>query len=67
MKRLESVISICLLAILSLVGVGVFIKQFNYNISQLSSFVPSGFEMLSKVEVYNSENLYEKIDGKAPL
>ena len=89
-KRLESVISICLLAILSLIGVGVFIKQFNYNISQYgtdaapapkletqnskfeipfksSSLTPIGFEMLSKVEVYNSENLYEKIDGKAPL
>jgi hypothetical protein len=89
-KRLESAISICLLAILSLIGVGVFIKQFNYNMSrygidttaipkletrnskfeipfELSSFVPAGFEMLSKVEVYNSENLYEKINGKAPL
>jgi hypothetical protein len=89
-KRLESVISICLLAILSLIGVGVFIKQFNYNMSrygidttaipkletqnskfeipfELSSLVPAGFEMLSKAEVYNSENLYEKINGKAPL
>jgi hypothetical protein len=34
---------------------------------ELSSLVPAGFEMLSKVEVYNSENLYEKINGKAPL
>lgn len=89
-KRLESAISICLLAILSLIGVGVFIKQFNYNMSrygidttaipkletqnskfeipfELSSLVPAGFEMLSKAEVYNSENLYEKINGKAPL
>jgi hypothetical protein len=89
-KRLESAISICLLAILFLIGVGVFIKQSNYNISQygtdtsaipkletqnskfeipfeLSSLVPAGFEMLSKVEVYNSENLYEKINGKTPL
>jgi hypothetical protein len=89
-KRLESAISICLLAILSLIGVGVFIKQFNYNMSrygidttaipkletqnskfeipfELSSLAPAGFEMLSKVEVYNSENLYEKINGKAPL
>ena len=89
-KRLESVISICLLAILSLIGVGVFIKQSNYNMSRygidtaaipkletqnskseipfkLSSLAPAGFEMLSKVEVYNPENLYEKIDGKAPL
>jgi hypothetical protein len=89
-KRLESVISICLLAILFLIGVGVFIKQFNYNINRygtdtaaipkletqnskseipfkLSSLAPIGFETLSKVEVYNPENLYEKINGKASL
>lgn len=34
---------------------------------QLNSVVPSGFEMFSKTEFYNSENLYEKINGKAPL
>jgi hypothetical protein len=89
-KRLESAISICLLAILSLIGAGVVIKQSDYKISQygtdaaptpkletqnskfeipfeLSSLVPAGFEMLSKIEIYNSENLYEKINGKAPL
>lgn len=82
-KRLESVISICLLAILFLIGVGIFIKQFDYKMSQfgidtavipkleipfkLSSLAPAGFETLSKVEVYNSDNLYEKINGKAPL
>jgi hypothetical protein len=89
-KRLESVISICLLAILSLTGAGIFIRQSNYDVSrygidttaipkletqnskfeipfELSSLVPAGFEMPSKVEVYNSENLYEKINGKAPL
>ena len=90
-RRLESAISICLLAILFLIAFGVFIKQFNYNMSRfgidttaaelslqraeanekrqmdLSSLAPSGFEMLSRIEVYNSENLYEKINGKAPL
>jgi hypothetical protein len=89
-KRLESVISICLLAVLILTGVGVFVKQSKYNISRYgidttampkletqnskpeiplesSSLVPAGFEMLSKAEVYNPDNLYEKIDGKAPL
>jgi hypothetical protein len=34
---------------------------------ELSSFAPAGFEMLSKPEEYNADNLYEKIDGKAPL
>jgi hypothetical protein len=67
-KRLESVISICLLVILVLTGVGVFVKQSKFEVpSESSPFVPAGFEMLSKAEVYNSENLYEKIDGKAPL
>jgi len=28
---------------------------------------PTGFEKLSEAEVYTAENLYEKIDGKAPL
>lgn len=33
----------------------------------LTSLAPTGFEALSKTGVYNSENLYEKINGKAPL
>ena len=87
-KRLESAISICLLAILLLIGVGVFIKQFKYDSSQfgldaaagqlssqksetgkmdLSSFMSAGFEIFSEPETYTAENLYEKIDGKAPL
>jgi hypothetical protein len=79
-KHLESVISICLLVVLFLIGAGVFIKQFNYNanqhgIQQLgvslisigAGLAPAGFGMLSKVEVYNADNLYEKINGKAPL
>jgi len=89
-KRLESVISICLLAVLALTGYGIYLKQSKYNISrygidttaipkletqnskleipfELSSLAPAGFEMLSKAESYNADNLYEKIDGKAPL
>lgn len=80
-KRLESVISICLLAVLALTGVGIFIKQSNYDISRYGiqnqsdasqspisdGLIPSGFEALSKAENYNADNLYEKIDGKAPL
>jgi hypothetical protein len=89
-KRLESVISICLLVVLFIIGVGIFIKQSKYSISQygegaadvskpetqnsksevpleLSPLTPAGFETLSKAEVYNSDNLYEKINGKAPL
>ena len=82
-KRLESAISICLLAILLLIGLGVFVKQFDVDMSRfgieaatvpefeippdLASFVPAGFETLSKTEIYDSENLYEKINGRAAL
>ena len=81
-RRLESAISICLLAILLLIGVGVFLKQFDIDMErfgvdvtaapkseiplELSSLLPAGFETLSKIEVYHTENLYEKINGKAP-
>jgi hypothetical protein len=90
-KRLESAISICLLALLFLIAVGIFIKQFDTDMGRfgidipttelspakleagreektaLSSLAPAGFDPLSKTEVYNPENLYEKINGKAPL
>jgi hypothetical protein len=33
----------------------------------LSSLAPEGFEPFSKTESYKSENLYEKINGKAPF
>lgn len=33
----------------------------------LTAFLPPGFKKLSETEVYNPENLYEKINGKAPL
>jgi len=86
-KSLESAVSICLLALLFLIGVGVFIKQSDFDMSRfgidttttglpstypageliLSSFVPDGFKELSKAETYSPDNLYEKINGKAPL
>jgi hypothetical protein len=89
-KHLESAISICLLAILILIGVGVLVKQLDADMSrfgieaptakiseiqtsttevpfQAASLKPSGFDLLSGTEVYDTENLYEKINGKAPL
>jgi hypothetical protein len=90
-KRLESVISFCLLAVLVLIAVVVFLKQSGFDMSRfgiytaadsalssqksqvniaeitLDSLTPTGFETLSKSETYTEENLYEKIDGKAPL
>jgi len=89
-KRLESVISFCLLAVLVLIAIGVFLKQSDFDMSRfgvytaasgptsqkpqtnspeitLDALTPTGFETPSKSETYTTENLYEKIDGKAPL
>jgi len=80
-KKLESVVSISLLSILVLIALAVFIKQSDYDMSRfgieapvgelitakLHSLAPAGFETLSEIEIYHAENLFEKIDGKAPL
>jgi len=90
-RHLEYAVSICLLAVIFLIGIGVFIKQSDYDMSRfgisatpielpsqplvltrekkpvLVSLKPRGFDSLSETEVYESENLYEKINGKAPL
>jgi hypothetical protein len=79
-KKLESAIGVCLLAILFLIALTVLIKQSDYDMgrfgiekaitepitAKLRSLAPSGFEMLSE-EVYLAGNLFEKINGKAPL
>jgi hypothetical protein len=90
-RHIESAISTCLLAVLFLIGIGVFIKQSYYDMSRLgisTTFIelssqppavteqerpalvplkPQGFNALSETEVYEPGNLYEKINGKAPL
>jgi len=89
-KHLESIISVCLLAVLFLIGVGVFLKQSDSDMSRfgiytaasglssqesqansleitLGTLVPMGFETFSESQTYTEENLYEKINGKAPL
>jgi len=98
-KRLESAVSVLLLAVLFLIGLGVFIKQADVDMSRfgieaqtaelsaqipgvkkrdpawrepkeeldLVSLAPAGFETLSESELYVPDNLYEKINGKAPL
>ena len=33
----------------------------------ISKLMPKGFKNISRQESYNSQNLYEKINGKAPL
>lgn len=90
-RNVESAISICLVGVLVLIGVGVLLKQSEADMSRfgmdtatigppstgaeverrsepaLASLLPDGFEILSEVETYNPANLYEKIDGRAPL
>jgi len=89
-KRLESAISILLLALLLLIGLGIFIRQFDVDMVRfgidtttagplseqiepntqepfLDALTPDGFKKLSETETYNAGNLYEKINGKAPL
>lgn len=89
-SKIESVISIILLGVLLLIGIGVFIRQFDVDMGRfgvdtitagplleqtepntqepsLDALMPDRFKKLSETETYNPENLYEKINGKAPL
>ena len=88
-KRTESLISLAVILLLVLIGVGIFVKQFHYqpgrlglegaNLIHLGSGpveptspaiippLPDGFEKLSETETFDSENLYNKINGKAGL
>lgn len=89
-RRLESVVSILLLAVLLLITVAVLIKQADSDMSRfgldansaqysekpqtglqevpdLAALLPKGFKEFSPPETYEAANLYEKINGKAPL
>lgn len=91
-KRLESVISFCLLIILIIIAALIILRQLDFkktiatpqtyttattqpNKTQadstekipVTSFAPATFETLLKAKSYNPDNLYEKINGKAPL
>ena len=89
-RHLESVISIFILSTLFLIGLGIFIKQFDADMGRfgidttsagplmvqaenntqelsLDALIPDGFKEFSESQTYGPENLYEKINGKAPL
>ena len=89
-RRLESAVSICLLVLLFLIGLSVFMKQFDVDMSRfgigattvglpvqqieaeiqeslIGILTPDGFKTYLEIETYNAGNLYEKINGKAPL
>lgn len=49
---------------------GIYIEKTGageFSVMRVSAFVPAGFETLSRTEIYIPGNLYEKINGKAPL
>jgi len=83
-KPLETIISICIIALLLTVAVFILIKQSDFDMSRygidinaqtqektskivLSKFIPPNFKEFSDPKTYTAENLYEKINGKAPL
>ncbi len=81
-KKLESIVGLSLLVVLILIAITILITQSDYDMTRfgvgtvlsgpgtekisLTSLVPAGFETLSE-ETYLADNLYEKINGKAPL
>jgi len=89
-RRVESVMSVLILLVLTLIGVGILIRQNDVDISRfginlttdgpasqttaqsaqqsiLETVIPDDFRTLSETETYFPDNLYEKINGKAPL
>ncbi len=70
-NRLESIISVFIIAILLAIAATLFVRQANTDISKMENSpsiqIPTGFDKLSEAEVYTTEDLYEKINGKAPL
>jgi hypothetical protein len=74
-KSLQSIISLCLLAVLCLIAIAILIKQSDADMSRFgveiteeqTSIAPDVYKTLSEIKTYTAENLYEKINGKAPL
>lgn len=76
----ETLISVVILLILCCVAMAVILPQFSSqpmpqttqpgseNLENiLSGLKPADFTAISKLETYDADTLYEKIDGKAPL
>jgi hypothetical protein len=65
-KTLESAISFCILALLTLIVAVILGAQLKTTkTTTIASLNPAGFKALSAAESYNPDNLYEKINGKA--
>jgi hypothetical protein len=70
-KTFESAVGMLILLILVGTAVGVYIISQNYDMTRfgITSQQDSqgDFAPIGKAETYNNDNLYEKIDGKAPM
>jgi hypothetical protein len=70
-KQFETVVSLLILLIMIGTAVGIYIISRDYDMARFgitSEQVSQGnFAPVGKVETYNYDNLYEKIDGKAPM
>jgi hypothetical protein len=70
-RTLESVVGMLILFIMIATAVGIYFIQRDFNMSRfgIASEQESGgdFTPVGKAETYNYDNLYEKIDGKAPM
>ncbi len=70
-RTFETVVSVLILLIMVGTTVSIYIISRDYNMARfgIASGQDSGgdFPPVGKVETYNNDNLYEKIDGKAPM
>jgi hypothetical protein len=70
-RTLESAVGVLILLILVATAVGIYFIQRDFNMARFgitSEQEPQGdFPPVGKAETYNTDNLYEKIDGKAPM
>jgi hypothetical protein len=70
-RTLESAVGVLILLIMIATAVGIYFIQRDFNMARFG--IASGqesqgdFTPVGKVETYNNDNLYEKIDGKAPM
>lgn len=70
-RTLESAVGVLILLIMIGTAVGIYVISRDYNMARfgITSEQESGgdFSPVGKAETYNYDNLYEKIDGKAPM
>jgi hypothetical protein len=70
-RTLESAVGVLILLIMIATAVGIYIISQDYNMARFgiaSQQESQGdFTSVGKAETYNNDNLYEKIDGKAPM